>query len=236
MKIEGTTELMFATAVALAQNGKMKSTIHCGGREIFILNMDNTILIRYDSPQEFPAPFSLFANDYESPKIHIQDGKVVFTTAADGVNRTKVCPAPATKYPEVKAIWSSFSPDKSISVLLSRAMVSFLEDGLSHVEISKTAGAPVKLLQRDIYSGTRVEIERASSGALVDMDDDVAVFGPIGIRTTDLVALFTFTDSLTWYIQPGKNWVYIEDNTGRMFGILGTCVYDELGLVEKVEG
>jgi hypothetical protein len=161
---------------------------------------------------------------------------VVFVTNAGGLRRTKVCPAPKIVFADVKKIWEGFEPDKSQSITLVKEMSSLLEDGLSHIEVSKTAGGPVVLLQRDIYSGSRVEVERNKSGSgLLDIDDEDFVFGPIGIRTVDFAALFVFSDSLTWYVQEGKRWVYFEDNTGRLSGILSTCLYDELGNIGPVE-
>jgi hypothetical protein len=233
MKIDPITEKMFAQAVALAQNGNMKNTIHCFGKEIFILNMDSTILIRFKSPQEFPEMFSFFANDYESPRIHIQNGQVVFKSTSDGVKRTKVCPSPKTDFKEVRNIWEqcwkTWSGQKKIPVNVTKSMVSLLEPGLSHVELSKDKG-PFVLIQRDIYSGSRIEIEK-SDGLLAG--DNIPSFGPIGIRTADLIGLYTFTATLTLYIQPKNNFIYFEDNTGRMSGILALCLYDELGTLGK---
>jgi len=238
VKIEGTTEMIFAQAVALSQNGKMKSTIHVGGKEIFILNMDNTIWLRFISPQEFPEPFSFFANDYESPRIRIEDGKIVFVTNQNGIRRTKVCSPPKMTFAEAKAIWAKFSPSKDLPVILQKEMNTLLDESLSHIEVSKEAGKPVKLLQRDIYNGARVEVEKnASGGSLLDVDDEAAEFGPIGLRTVDFGALFSLTDALTWFFQPEeKPWAYIEDNTGTLSGVVGLCLYDELGDVARPEG
>ena len=49
MKIQITkrTELMMAQAVALAQNGRMKSHIHGSDSELYVANMDNTIIISF---------------------------------------------------------------------------------------------------------------------------------------------------------------------------------------------
>ena len=59
-KADTFTESMFAQAVALSQNGKMKSTIHCGGNSIYILNMDNTILLKMKCNQKFSTALFLF--------------------------------------------------------------------------------------------------------------------------------------------------------------------------------
>lgn len=235
MLVESVTENMFAQAVALAQNGRMKSTVHCKDKSIFILNMDNTILIRFKAPQVFDSPISFFSNDYESPKILEEDGKLVFVTNTNGLQRKKVCPAPKMRYDDVYTIWESFDPDNSQSITLVKDMLPLLEDGLSHIEISKKVGEPVMLIQRDIYSGSRIEVKRNKSSQLLEVDDMDFSFNTIGIRTIDFAALFSFCESLTWYVQKGKKWVYFEDNTGRMGGILATCLYDEMGTIGTVK-
>lgn len=236
MLIDSITEGMFAQAVALAQNGRMKSTIHCGGSEIFIMNMDSTLLLRYRSPQEFSEPFSFFANDYESPRIRVEDGKIVFIQNHEGIRRTKVCTAPGLSFVEAKKLWDGFKVTKEFAITLTKELTDFLEDSLSHVELGKAEGDPVLLVQRDIYSGTRIEIQKNKSArSLFELEDIELTFGPLGIRTVDFRALFTFCSSLTFYIQPNTPWIYFEDNLQVMSGILGLCLYDELGVVGKIK-
>lgn len=235
MKIERLTEIMFSHAVALAQNGRMKSTIHCKGKDLFILNMDSTILLKYEAPQFFEEPFSFFANDYESPRMRVEGGQVAFTTNNNGIKRVKTCPAPKMDFGKVEKMFKSFEPDKSQTIIINKNMAVFLEDGLSHVEIENDK--KVKLVQRDIYSGQRIEVSKNKSfESLLDLEEDLDSFPPIGIRTMDFKALFTFTDTLIWYIQKDKPWVYIEDNKGQMKVILATCLYDELPGVKNIGG
>jgi hypothetical protein len=125
IKIDNVTELMFAQAVALSQSGKMKSTLHVGGDEIFIKNMDNTILIRFESQQEFPESFSFFANDYESPRILVEDGKVAFVTNQGGYRRKKVCPQPKQNFKELKKLWQEYSPIGNIHSASTRCLILF---------------------------------------------------------------------------------------------------------------
>lgn len=232
-QIEASTAGMFAQAVALAQNGRMKSTIHVGGKYVFIKNMDNTLLMRYKSAQVFEEPFSFFANDYESPRIRTENGQVVFITHQDDLKRTKACAAPKLGFHEVKEQWGKHEPNKARSFVLTRAFSSLLDEGLSHIEISKSTGAPVKLLQRDIYSGAQIQVESTAAGGslLDDEESDAYAFAPIGIRTVDFQALFVFADALTFHPQDG-NWLFFEDMTG-MQGILATCLYDELGFLAQ---
>lgn len=236
MKIDGLTEAMFAQAVALAQNGKMKSTIHAGGSDIFIANMDQTILLHYKAPQDFDAPFSFFANDYESPRIRIEDGKVVFITNVNGIRRTKVCAPPKGSFEDKAAVWAKHAADRAHSFTVTKDMVGLLDEGLSHIEISKTEDGPLVLLQRDIYSGARIEVEHNKSGSIIDLSEGGYAFGPLGVRTVDFQALFTFSDSLTFYPQEGKAWMFFEDFQGNFAGVLSTCLYDELGYISKDEG
>ena len=76
MRIESRTEAIFAQAVALAQAGRMKSTIYVGKGAVYILNMDSTILLRIPCPQVFDTPFAFFANDYEGTEAEVVDGKI----------------------------------------------------------------------------------------------------------------------------------------------------------------
>jgi hypothetical protein len=236
IRIEGTTEMMFAQAVALSQAGRLRSTIHCGGETVYVLNMDNTILLNFKSTQAFPETFSFFANDYESPKIRVDKGQIVFVTNSNGIKRTKTCALPKTNFKEVEGIWKGFKPNKKHGIRLVKPMCSLLDDSLSHIELSKEKDGAVKLIQRDIYSGTRIEVQ-SNSGAsgLFDENDDIPAFEPIGIRTVDFNALFSFTDNLQFYIQEKKPWIYFDTNNGVMTGILSTCIYDELGTIEKIK-
>lgn len=236
-QIDATTENMFAQAVALAQNGRMKSTVHVGGKMVFIQNMDHTILLRYKSAQVFEEDFSFFANDYESPRIRTEKGQVIFISHDGDLKRTKTCAAPKTAFPEIQELWDKHAPDKTNSFTVTKAAVALLDEGLSHIELSKSAEEDVKLLQRDIYSGARIEVERSMAGGGNLLDDEAQTFSfePIGIRTVDFQALFTFVDAITFYPQEGKHWMYFEASKSSMAGILGTCLYDELGHLAKEE-
>lgn len=229
MKINNSTEMMFAQAVALSQNGRMKSTVHVGKKIIFILNMDSTILIRFKSNQEFPKSFSFFANDYESNNIEIREGKVAFITKKGNISREKECITPKSNYSEIKKYWLEHKYNSNNSFTLTSNIVQFLEEGLSHVEISKLENEKLSLVQRDIYSGSKVSISLED-----DFSEIYDTFIPtFGLRTNDLKALFSFEDSISFKPQTLKNWIYFEGNSGRMAGIISTCIYDELGYIAE---
>ena len=235
IKVTDRTELMFSQAVALAQNGMMKSTIHANGDKLFVLNMDDTILIRFKMNQEFPQAVSFFANDYESPDMILEGDQVAFMTNSEGHSRKKICPKPKIGFEAVAKIWEGFKTEEPaeiepVTVPLTKHILALLDDDLSHVEFHNEGG--LKIIQKNIYSGARVEIENqvAKTGLL---GNDLPAFEPIGIRTTDLKALFSFVDELTLHIFPGNNWLYFRDGYKILEGILGTCLYDEIGFVAE---
>jgi hypothetical protein len=232
IKITDRTELMFAQAVALAQNGMMKSTIHAKGKDLYILNMDDTILIKFGMSQEFPEAVSFFANDYESPELGIENGQVYFITNSGGSERKKTCPKTKIGFTDVEKIWNRFEPDKKHQLRFNKSILELLDDNLSHVELHNQNG--LKIVQKNIYSGARVEIEdkRGQTGLL---DQKLPAFEPIGIRTADFKALFQFVEDLTLFLQPEKNWLYFNDPYGVLDGILSSCLYDEIGYVAEVK-
>jgi hypothetical protein len=233
IKITGQTETIFAQAVALAQNGRMKSTIHAYGNEIFILNMDNTILLRFDSPQNFPEPISFYANDYESPEMGIENGQVFFNQYQGNYARKKLCSKPVETFQNVKEKWAKFSPDKSYPIALTSDLVGLTEDGLSHIEFVNSDSG-VKLIQKNIYDGTRVELEKADSdrGFLTEQVPEAGL--PLGLRTTDFKALFALVPDVTFFVQP-ENYIHFADPKNILTGILSTCIYDELGYISAVK-
>jgi hypothetical protein len=224
IKITDRTELMFSQAVTLAQNGMMKSTIHASGRDLYILNMDDTILIHFRAEQELGS-FSFFANDYESNEMEVTGDQVVFVTNTGGYSRRKTCSHPKIGYSNVKHIWEKFEFKKDIQISFNKDLLSLLDDELSHVEFHNQDG--LRILQKNIYSGARIEIQnvREQTGLLGELSDD---FEPIGFRTADFKALFSFCEDLTFYVQKGHNWLCFADSYNIFEGILGTCLYDEL--------
>ena len=76
MKITGQIEQIFAHAVALDQNGGLRNSIYAEGKEIFIMNYDHTVLLRFklrESENPFSGPISFKANDYDSPEFYEEE-------------------------------------------------------------------------------------------------------------------------------------------------------------------
>ena len=219
---------MFSQAVALSQGGRMKSTIHAKGKELFILNMDNTILLRFDSPDNFPEKVSFFANDYESDTFETVDGKIVFTSRAGNLERTKACPVPEASWDAVNDIFNKHGEkvSKDFGITFSKGVLSLLDDGLSHVEFHNPS--KIHLVQKDIYTGSVVTVTKNQDGFDFSSGSEFTGKLPIGMRTADFKALFSFAEEITFYFQPEGQFVYFEDNGGVFRGFLATCLYDEL--------
>lgn len=233
MKISSKTETKFAQAVALAQNGKMKSTVHISGKDMYILNMDSTILLHFTIPEKFDEAVSFFANDYESPEIELEDGKIVFHSTSGGYKRKKACAVPDMIFSDVKALVDKYEENVDFPLSINKDILGALDDNLSHVELHNEKG--FKIIQKDIYSGARIEVTK-KGGASFLQNKVPKGFEPLGLRTMDFKSLFTFVNDLTFYLQPGKkNWMYFQDTSGTLRGYLATCLYDELGYIAEAK-
>jgi hypothetical protein len=233
IKLKDRTEYLISQAVALDQSGMMKNTVFGFSEFLFIVNFDDTILLRFMMDEKIPEALAFFANDYESNEMEVSGGKVTFITCSGGYRRRKECAAPKRTWNEVAAIWSRFRPVKDFPLNFNTKVLSHLDDDLSHVEIHNANGK-ARLIQKNIYSGAKVEIDNADGG-LFAIENFPEGFQPVGLRTVDFKALFTMTDALTFNLQPGHNWVYVTDPFDKVNAILSTCLYDELGFVAEVK-
>lgn len=239
-RISDRIEGIFAHAVAMEQSGKLKSTIYCLENEIFILNSDNTVLLRFllrRTETPFAHPVSFRANDYDSRSFYEEDGKIIFVNESEGFIRTKSCSTPGDTPEDIKALFAGYEKLTTNKIVLNRDILSLLDDSLSHIEIS----APSKdlaLVQRNIYSGAVIKVCRKKSeglGDLVNVDSITDEFGPIGMRTNDFGALFTFADNISMSFPAGDcDYAYIRsvDPKIQFEGVVALCVYDMLGGVE----
>lgn len=237
-------ENIFAHGVALDQAGRFKNAIHCFGNVVYIMNTDATAILRFTLPereQGFKTPISFFANDYDSAYFTMRDGKVVFTQQGEEFTRNKSCAVPKQTFAEVEELFNSFWSKEEVvgsnaSISINKKTLSLLDSDLSHIEIYADKGAPV-ILQRDIFSGNTIELKRKSAGFGLGAAKDTIPFdfGPIGIRTSDFNALFTFNDNLNFFFyKDNNNYCLVTGDAYGFCGILGGCIYDELNTLEVV--
>jgi len=239
---EETMKQIFAHAVALDQNGRLRNTIYAKDSTVYVLNSDNTVLLRFSTSQPLPidGEVRFKASDYEGDSFQIEDGKMVFTTRCGGVERKKSCGLPDLTFADVEHIFDSHEPDTdepfAAALVLTKDIVSILDENLSHVEISGDKKTGWLIVQRDIYSGAKVEIRqiKAHGMGVHDASEVSQNFGPIGLRTNDFIALFLFHGSINFAFQLlEKRVVYIEAETAAydLKGVVAQCVYDEMGTI-----
>lgn len=243
-KVNQRVEELFAVAVAMEQTGRLKSTIFADGSEIFILGSDRTVLVRFGlraTELPFKHPVSFNANDYNSNRFYEEDGKIVFVTEQDGFKRTKSCGNPSMTLETVRGVWEKFPAVETNCIQLNKAVLNLMDADLSHVEISGVNGQ-LHIVQRNIYSGAVIDITRAADegGLGLGTTDAIQDFGPVGIRTGDFMALFSFVDNVVFFfatpdVQANYCWFQSGDAKLDMCGFIAHCLYDELSKVTESE-
>lgn len=235
MKITGTVEQIFAYAVALDQNGGLKNTIFAIDNEIYILNYDHTALLRFElrkSEAIFPHPISFNANDYESNTFTENEGKIIFHSQKGDFIKTKSCKAPELSSQDVKNLFNQYWDDsKSDFFNVSDEVLTLLDRDLSHLEFSAKAGEQIQLIQRNIYSGSLLTVQKSGSGMF--KDEIIEDFGPVAIKTGDMFALYSFQNVIQFAFpkRDKEDYIMIRStnfNKRNMQGIIACCIYDEL--------
>lgn len=236
IKINNLIEQIFSVAVALDQNGGLRNTIYAVNDNVLIMNYDHTVLLHFKlrkSENAFQYPVAFKANDYDSDMFEQIDNSIIFHTENEEFERKKICGTSDLTPEEVLELYQNYigNADKRQKITISNKLLELLDDSLSHVEFSGEEGGTFKVVQRNIYSGGLIEIKPKSKGMFTDtLDFD---FGPIGIKTDDLKALFTFQNVLNFHFPNPENsdFLIIEstDKTKRnMTAIVAGCLYDEI--------
>ena len=229
---------VFAHAVALEQGGKMKSAIACKGNIVYILNFDKTILLRFElSRGRFDSEVCFNADDYDSDEFREENGKIVFVTRGEGgYDREKICKSPGITFDHLNEMFNTFwdaADEISGMVKFNANDLKLLDENLSHVEFLSEELKPV-ILQRDIFAGSIIKLERKKFSGLMDSEDDIADdFGPVGMRTNDLFALFAFNPTVTMYfLPPTSGYFMVEGTEYGMKAVVAKCLYDDLGTID----
>lgn len=240
-KVDTRIESIFSHAVAMDQSGRLRNTIYVKDKEVYILNSDRTVMLRFILPSSaspFKNPISFRASDYDSSTFYEKDGKITFVTKSGDMIREKTCSTPELNPDEVTELFSSFSPVKNNKFQIHKNIIPLLDENLSHIEFKGIDGN-LSIIQRNIYDGTVIEIEKEKeSGFGVVSNDDVnSDFGPLGLRTPDFLALFAFNDTLTFSFPEGSQFGFcrVMGRNFKMSGVIALCLYDEMGMIETVE-
>lgn len=230
-KATAAVEEIFAHAVALTQANRLKNTVYCKENHVFILNFDNTILLRFTLPEwhtPFSNPVAFNANDYDGNHFYEKDGKIIFVSEVGGVERKKTIAVPGAAPDEIERMFKNYETLNVCDISFHKNILEALDDKLSHIEISVRDGE-WKLIQRDIYSGSTIEISELKKGLRAggNIKQDI---GPVGIRTNDFAALFTFNDRVKFHFDPDcREYASVTGQKYDMEGTVAFCIYDEIG-------
>jgi len=229
-RIEG----IFTQAVAMDNRG-VKNMIHCIGDNIYIVNFDYSMILRFSlrqSEARFEVPISFNANEYDSPQFTFEitpDGsKIVFRTVEKEFTRRKICHTKSVS-PNAEDIDKLYQELKKKAeqsqylFYLSADCVPLLEEDLSHVEIS-VENSSLILRQRNIYTGTIVEVESNEKGFFT-VNRLPKEMPPIALKTKDFASLFNIKKSLAFI--PTEDFLLVKDPQKDDFdGVLALCKYD----------
>lgn len=246
MKINQRIETIFSVGVALEQSGKLKNTIYVLNKSIYIMNSDHTVLLYFplrSSEANFNQSISFKASDYDSDHFYEKDGKIIFLTKKDGYERKKICgtsvsPEKIEKlYEKYNILYIDINTKAPINFDLTNDVINLLDTNLSHIEFSGYGGK-LKIVQRNIYDGTIIEIMKDKEDGFGSSKDKEIPdgFGPIGMRTNDFIALFSFQESLNFSFIRNEGFCFIESNSPKFkySGFISLCKYDELGEITQV--
>lgn len=238
-RIEG----IFAQAVAMDNRG-IKNMIHCIGDNIYVVNFDYSMILRFSlrqSEARFEVPISFNANEYDSPQFTFEitpDGsKIVFRTVEKEFTRRKICytitrrkicytKSVSPNAEDIDKLYQELKKKAEQSqylFYLSADCVPLLEEDLSHVEIS-VENSSLILCQRNIYTGTIVEVESNEKG-FFSVNKLPKEMSPIALKTKDFTSLFNIQKSLAFV--PTEDFLFVKDPQKDDFdGVLALCKYD----------
>jgi hypothetical protein len=236
-KVDSRIETIFSHAVALNQSGRLRNTIYVIEKEIYILNSDRSVLLKFTLPASalpFNNPISFKASDYDSNKFYEKDGKIVFQSKNGEYVKEKSCGVTGTQPDTVRDMFSNFSipTEDRITIKLSSKVLSLLDEQCSHIEIS-IVDKKLELIQRNIYDGTVIRIVKEETGLGLGAGDTMPYdYGPIGLRTPDFVALFSFNDLLSFHLsKDAPEYIRVVGRNYKMQGVISCCLYDEMGTI-----
>ena len=234
-------ERIFTYGVALEQAGTQKNAAFCWENVIYLLNSDKTILLRFETANnEFPEPIRFFLSDYDSPNFVADSDSITFLQRGEEFLRKKRCRIPNQTFQEVEELFYKFYDTENMKwkISFSKSSLELLDTALSHIEfVTKDGG--LKILQRDIYAGSLVQLERnlVPEGLGLMEPEDILPdsLSPMGMRTGDFLALFNFNDKIDIYFTERFEYFMIDGLHNNMQGIVAGCIYDSIGTIKDLQ-
>lgn len=235
-----TTENVFTYARALDQEGRQKNIIFCFGNVIYILNDDRTIILKFPSTQEFKTPVIFYANDYDSEEFEVRGDKIVFILRDGKFVREVFCRVPGMAFEDAEGLFNKFWDTELLgksTMIFEKTSLSLLDENLSHIEFA-VKDKEIIILQRDIYTGKLIKLKRMRVGMNLHQDAFLQDFGPLGMRTNDFKALFSYDETIKIHFLPNeKKYFFVEGSVSSygMKGVVGGCLYDDLGTIYEFD-
>ena len=205
----------------------------------YLVNAESTILVRYDGVTDSTSEQRWKCADWERGTVEMDGDQVVFRSESGGCSRSKRCSAPAITFGEVDEAWKTLSarvgpdvPKVTLTDALfkeSKGRSAALDEGLSHVELWYVDGRVI-LKQRDLYSGSLIEVDVQSAGGIGFFAEELKPFDRTAMRTRDLLALFLLEASLDF--QLGDHVMAVRGSGFQ--AIVGNCVYDDMYSVKEL--
>lgn len=234
-KLTREMEWVFETAVALEKDIKMRNAILCRGQNIWVVNFDRTIILKYPIKGFFKNDVSFYASDYDSSSFVEEDGTLHFVKYYGEYERKKVSSAMFTLVDiDVDSLWKELSVKKPYDVefTMTDKMLELFRDDLTHIEVRISEDKKVQFVQRDIFTGNIIYVKKKEKqGLLADPNEKVLKnIEPIALRMQDLAALLYKEGNVKLHLSeksPGRCYV----QAARFEAIVSWCVYDELGTV-----
>lgn len=234
-------ERIFSYAVALEQSGRQKNAIFAWENVVYILNSDKTVALRFEASQNlFKSPIGFFANDYDSPNFTSEGNSIIFLQKGEEFLRKKKCRVPGQTFQEVEDLFYKFynGNETPWKIAFHKSSLDLLSTDLSHVEF-KAKNSAINILQRDIYAGTVILLERKlipEGLGIVESEDNLPEsIPPIGMRTNDFFSLFNFNDKIDIFFPEKQRFFLVEGAHNKMSGIIAGCLYDDVGVIEDLQ-
>lgn len=227
---------IFAYCLEMDNRG-VKNIIHCIGSNIYIVNFDYSMILRFSLRRirtNFDSPISFNANKYKSLNFGFtedEDGNnTVFISHSEPHKRKKNHGSSDSKL-DIEAIKKQYrrliekAKNNDYTFFLSDGIIPLLEKDLSHTEIS-VENSKLIIRQRNIYTGDLIEITRKDS-VFLTVNKLPANRPPYALKTEDFMRLFAISKSLEFI--PTENFLVVKDAVRDDFdGVLSFCTYDGL--------
>ena len=207
-------ESVIAAAVRFGRGAGGDAVVAWKGQEVYCLSYDRTVCLhvkRITPKRNDEVVFH--ACDFEGPNCRFEGASVIFENNGARV-RT---PRPPFTFEAFETLFKRLAEGTGASVLLSRDLLSLLDDDLPHVEF-RWDGEKTILIQRDIYTGKTLEIDV--------LPQEVATKEPLAMRTDDFWSLFALASPLL-FTDCGTHFKVSDLHSFE--AVVGGCVYDALG-------